>query len=207
MNRPGPASGQSAREHTPYCRWGAICAGAIGSAGEAGVRSREQRLSTADLKKRGLRSPDLADAFLTFSCVTDANNDTASRNGAIAQPGLCKAANLQLRYSPPIITRLEFPQPSLNVCEQVGRVAVRASQWSYPSRQGSEGLGIQIDTGIHLAVRYWAVKFQQCHPYATPKALGSASWGFQICDRAGSVCSKICVSRDPKFKSPSPRHR
>jgi hypothetical protein len=51
----------------------------------------------ADMKKRGLRSPDLADAFLlTFACGTGASIDTASRSRAIARRWLCDAANLQL---------------------------------------------------------------------------------------------------------------
>jgi hypothetical protein len=49
-----------------------------------------------------------------------------------------------------LLLGLEVPQPSLNVREQMRLVAVRTSQWSYPSRQGSEGLGIEIDTDIHF---------------------------------------------------------
>jgi hypothetical protein len=62
-----------------------------------------------------------------------------------------------------LLLGLEFPQPSLNVREQMRLVAVRTIQWGYSSRQGSEGLGIEIDTGIHFSPRRWAVEFQECH--------------------------------------------
>ena len=48
-----------------------------------------------------------------------------------------------------LLLGLEFPQPSLNVREQIRLVAVRTSQWGYPSWQGGEGLGIEIDTSFH----------------------------------------------------------
>jgi hypothetical protein len=71
-----------------------------------------------------------------------------------------------------VLLGLEFPQPSLNVREQMRLVAVRTSQGGYPSRQGSEGLGIEIDTGIHFSPCRWAVKFQQCHRVSKFQSLG-----------------------------------
>jgi hypothetical protein len=69
-----------------------------------------------------------------------------------------------------LLLGLEFSEPSLNVREQMRLVAVWAGQCSYPSRQGSEGLSIQIDAGINLTARRWAVEFQRCHQYGDSKS-------------------------------------
>jgi hypothetical protein len=69
-----------------------------------------------------------------------------------------------------LLLGLEFPEPSLNVREQMRLVAVWAGQCSYPSRQGSEGLSIQIDACINLTARCWAVEFQRCHQYGDSKS-------------------------------------
>ena len=126
------------------------------------------------------RSSHMLIRHVRFSAAAECFSEYAQLpTGYYVTPALTLAAHRSL------VLRLEFAQPSLNVCKKVRIRAMWAGQQGNRSRQSSEALCIQIDAGVDFAPRCWAVEFEQCHRTLTSKSRRFAAWGFQICDAAG----------------------